>query len=1117
MSWKQIRRTPRLCALACLFTALGMVACSGLAQPAHLAAAPSPWPAGVERAGGAPPSCLGANDLLVSGETIVMSGTEVLDHLCVTNKGKIAGSSDLRLTVGDLYVDSSSTISVDGQAGDLTEDHDCSVISGSPEGSAAHALTIAAYQATIEGSLSADGGNGMAYSPGCSNVVNPGQAGDGGSISVTAQHLAVSGPLSAHGGAGGDATTPTYESSLGPSSKPSGAGGNGGHINLSAPASDLAGVHATLDAAAGSAGKPGNGGRGRAGRAGTIQRVPLSRTASAALPPEPTSLLASAAGAPAIHVGSATSPKTLPCGSGDLVVPAGTTRILSGVQQFAHVCISGTVRVTSTLTLVAQTIDIAGTGEISADGRSPLPFLWSDSGRYGTAGACSATHAAGHAGVRGPVTAHSFDTSDDIPDLSARPGEGGGSVTLIADTLAIQGQVHADGGAGQDAFSITNINGIETWTGSGGGSGGGITIYAHQLALNGRITAIGGVGGKGSGPGHVDGAPGSGGCVKVFAGQIDAAQATANIAGSAFFAALDPADPVAPPLQVGNGSYVAATHHTLSEPFLGYWRAHGGVTTLGYPLTEAFSEHGVLEQYTERALLTSAGGSVQVAALGTTLTAARHFPRISKAGAAARFFAATGHSLGGRFLTYWLAHQGATVLGAPISEVLDEGNGDGSGRRYQLQWFERGRLEYHPENTGPYTMELGLVGRDALRARGWLPAPSSSVKPANPEAGRVPGAKLYALEANGDVFESDGSTAWRYQWGSIPDPGKCGVNTIAATTDGAVAYVTSASAATVGDPQAPAVCPLLWSSVHGTLQPVPAGELPRDDRGDGPGLLVAPGGTVYIWKQYLVVAKSTDSGATWSRVPLPSKEVQDVVLDPSRPGHLWVDLRSGTPTRLHIYASTDAGDSWQEVPTVGTPIATQPMPLPMAVDPRSNAALWVGTNHGLYHTVDAGKTWVHVGGGLPPALFVDGLAVSPFDTRIILAWREGTGLFSSADGGRTWQRSPGPVAKDSYCRATFDPLNRLHIYLACDAGVYVSDDGGRTWSNGTNIDGDGEVLASHSHPGLAYVVGWDRRSTAIFTLGKVFRTTDGGVTWQPWAGGDMLENDTIVGIAGFVP
>lgn len=197
----------------------------------------------------------------------------------------------------------------------------------------------------------------------------------------------------------------------------------------------------------------------------------------------------------------------------------------------------------------------------------------------------------------------------------------------------------------------------------------------------------------------------------------------------------------------------------------------------------------------------AAGYSLAIAAyqvrIEGALSAAKHFPRLSRAGVDARFFAATGHSLGGRFLAYWLDHRGSSILGALISEPLDEGNGDGSGRRYLLQWFERGRLEYHPENAGTYAVELGLVGRDALRTRGWLPPqppPAASALPANSEAGRVPGARLYVLEANGDIFASDGSRAWRYRSGSVLDPAQCSVTGIASTADGAAVYVPSVGA-----------------------------------------------------------------------------------------------------------------------------------------------------------------------------------------------------------------------------------------------------------------------------------------------------------------------------------
>jgi polyvinyl alcohol dehydrogenase (cytochrome) len=68
-------------------------------------------------------------------------------------------------------------------------------------------------------------------------------------------------------------------------------------------------------------------------------------------------------------------------------------------------------------------------------------------------------------------------------------------------------------------------------------------------------------------------------------------------------------------------SYVPETHHNLSEPFLSYWRAHGDVAGLGYPVSEPFDEYSVLAdttrrvQYFERSrleLVKAADGTEQV-------------------------------------------------------------------------------------------------------------------------------------------------------------------------------------------------------------------------------------------------------------------------------------------------------------------------------------------------------------------------------------------------------------------------------------------------------------------------------------------------------------------------
>jgi len=169
--------------------------------------------------------------------------------------------------------------------------------------------------------------------------------------------------------------------------------------------------------------------------------------------------------------------------------------------------------------------------------------------------------------------------------------------------------------------------------------------------------------------------------------------------------------------------FFTSTRHNLSGPFLAFWQQYGGLATLGNPTTEPFVQDAHLSQYLERALLQVVNGRVVPAPLGRVLTAGRVFAPVpaftSTAGRI--YFAQTRHALSGSFLTYWKAHHGDVLLGAPISEVASEGNGDGTGRKYPTQWFVNGRLEYHPELAGtPYAVESGLVGVQAMRRQSWF-------------------------------------------------------------------------------------------------------------------------------------------------------------------------------------------------------------------------------------------------------------------------------------------------------------------------------------------------------------------------------------------------------------
>ncbi len=85
------------------------------------------------------------------------------------------------------------------------------------------------------------------------------------------------------------------------------------------------------------------------------------------------------------------------------------------------------------------------------------------------------------------------------------------------------------------------------------------------------------------------------------------------------------------------------------------------------------------------------------------------------------FISATSHNLSGDFLTYWLEHGAVLVIGWPISEMFKEPDGD-----YVVQYFERGVMEYHPENNEPYQVLIKSLGRELNKA---TPSVSSDAAP----------------------------------------------------------------------------------------------------------------------------------------------------------------------------------------------------------------------------------------------------------------------------------------------------------------------------------------------------------------------------------------------------
>jgi len=183
-----------------------------------------------------------------------------------------------------------------------------------------------------------------------------------------------------------------------------------------------------------------------------------------------------------------------------------------------------------------------------------------------------------------------------------------------------------------------------------------------------------------------------------------------------------------------DGTYFQAVAHNLRGGFLRFWTSHGGLRQFGYPLTEEFIEQSPTDgksytvQYFERARMewhpeNGPPNDVLLGLLGRTNTQGREnelpFVAVPMPGAGATVFPQTHHTLAEPFLSYWQQHGGLPVYGYPISEAFTE-TSPTDGKPYLVQYFERNRLELHPELPEPFRVSLGLLGAQTLKARGWL-------------------------------------------------------------------------------------------------------------------------------------------------------------------------------------------------------------------------------------------------------------------------------------------------------------------------------------------------------------------------------------------------------------
>jgi photosystem II stability/assembly factor-like uncharacterized protein len=297
----------------------------------------------------------------------------------------------------------------------------------------------------------------------------------------------------------------------------------------------------------------------------------------------------------------------------------------------------------------------------------------------------------------------------------------------------------------------------------------------------------------------------------------------------------------------------------------------------------------------------------------------------------------------------------------------------------------------------------------------------------------------------------------------------------------------------------------------------------------------------FVTDAFSGVNVSEDGGRTWApsnkgittRVGLSADSIPvfSLTIDPNDPNIIWV----GTQNVRGVYKSTDRGHTWIEK-TNGIDIEEGISFRGFTVDPRSSDIVYAQaeissfawtpdgsrcpgrgfdmTQGAVYKTTDGGENWQEIwrGDNLARYLWIDPrnpdvlyVSTGIFDreaanTDVAAGKPGGVGILKSTDGGATWRAlNEANGLANLYIGSLFMHPQDPDTLLAAagnnawpdNGGAYMTTDGGESWLRVQASWSMNSVEYCLSDPNIAYA-GSD---------GEIYRSEDGGFTWELVAGG----------------
>jgi photosystem II stability/assembly factor-like uncharacterized protein len=206
--------------------------------------------------------------------------------------------------------------------------------------------------------------------------------------------------------------------------------------------------------------------------------------------------------------------------------------------------------------------------------------------------------------------------------------------------------------------------------------------------------------------------------------------------------------------------------------------------------------------------------------------------------------------------------------------------------------------------------------------------------------------------------------------------------------------------------------------------------------------------------------KTDDGGANWHRINkgmIDDSDVFSVIVDSTNPSVVYASACSG------IYRSDSAGDLFRKLQ--GIPFSARRTRV-LKQDPKDPATVYAGTTEGLWKTIDGGKTWKHV---TSSEVVVNDVLVDPRNTNRVLLATDRSGVLASDDGAQTFSASNHGYTHRyvSSILADKNDSNSILVGVVNDrefGGVFSTHDGGQTWQQKSAGLGGRDVFALQQVP-----------------------------------------------------